>query len=227
MRISSLRGRSALVLLLINLAVGGLTVAAFLVTARGISEGFAKRYAEKHAQLDKSRILAPIRREVALARKLADSEIMRAWCRSERDPSARARALAELESFRRSFEDQSYFFIPAASRHYYFNNAADEFHGRELRYTLDPADSANAWYFSTMKTVADFALHVDSSEQLGLLKVWINVLVKDHDDKVGLVGTGVDLSAFMQETAQSGDQAVTTVEFSRMSWATSGCMIDT
>ena len=211
MRISSLRGRSALVLLLINLAVGGLTVAAFLVTARGISEGFAKRYAEKHAQLDKSRILAPIRREVALARKLADSEIMRAWCRSERDPSARARALAELESFRRSFEDQSYFFIPAASRHYYFNNAADEFHGRELRYTLDPADSANAWYFSTMKTVADFALHVDSSEQLGLLKVWINVLVKDHDDKVGLVGTGVDLSAFMQETAQSGDQAVTTV----------------
>ena len=211
MRISSLRGRSALVLLLINLAVGSLTVGAFLVTARGISEGFGKRFAEKHALLDKSRILAPIRREVALARKLADSDVMRAWCRSERNPAARATALAELESYRRSFADQSYFFIPAASGNYYFNNAADAFRGRELRYTLDRTDASNAWYFTTMATVDDFALHVDSSEQLGLLKVWINVLVKDRGAKVGLVGTGVDLSAFMQETAQSGDQAVTTV----------------
>ncbi|MDR3671834.1 MAG: SpoIIE family protein phosphatase [Holophaga sp.] len=211
MRASSLRGRSALVLLLINLSVGILTVAGFLVTARGISQAFARRFAEKHALLDKSRILAPIQREVALALKLADSQVMRSWCRAERDPAARTMALAELESFRRAFSDHSYFFIPAASRHYYFNNATDEFHGQELRYTLDPADPANTWYFQTMATVDDFALHVDSSEQLGLLKVWINVLVKDQGRKIGLVGTGVDLSAFMQEAARSGDRAVSTV----------------
>ena len=211
MRLSSLRGRSALVLLLINLVVGALTVAGFLVTARGISQAFARRFAEKHALLDKSRILAPIQREVALARKLADSQVMRSWCRAERDPAARAMGLAELESFRRAFSDHSYFFIPAASRHYYFNDAADGFRGQELRYTLDPADPANAWYFQTMATVDDFALHVDSSEQLGLLKVWINVLVKDQGRKIGLVGTGVDLSAFMRETARSGDRAVSTV----------------
>jgi serine phosphatase RsbU (regulator of sigma subunit) len=211
MRIVSLRGRSALVLLLINLVVGALTVGAFLVTARGIAQAFARRFAEKHALLDKSRILAPIQREVALARKLADSEVMRAWCRAEADPAAARMARAELESFRQAFSDHSYFFIPAASRHYYFNNAADEFRGHELRYTLDPADPANAWYFKTMASEEAFSLHVDSSEQLGLLKVWINVLVQDGRRKLGLVGTGVDLSAFMRETAQSGDRAVTTV----------------
>jgi sigma-B regulation protein RsbU (phosphoserine phosphatase) len=211
MRIASLRGRSALVLLLINLLVGALTVAAFLVTARGVANAFARRFAEKSALLDKARVLAPIEREVALARKLADSDVMRAWCRAEDDPAARTAALAELASFRRAFADHSYFFVPATSRHYYFNNAADEFRGRELSYTLEPGDPDNTWYFDTMATVPEFALHVDSSQHLGLLKVWINVVVQDHGRKVGLAGTGVDLSAFMRETTQGGDRAVTTV----------------
>jgi len=213
----SLRNRSALVLVLVNLLVGALTVAGFLVIARGIAQDFARRLAAKNALLDKSRILAPIQREVALARKLADSQVLRAWCRNEGDPQARAAAMAELESFRQVFADHSYFFIPAASRHYYYNNASNEFHGQELRYTLDRRDPANAWYDATLATVPDFALHVDSDEQLGLFKVWINVLVKAagvqgaQGAKLGMAGTGADLSAFMRSTAQGGDPAVTTV----------------
>jgi serine phosphatase RsbU (regulator of sigma subunit) len=216
-RLTSLRGRSALTLLLINLLVGALTVAAFLGIARGISERFARRFAEKQALVDQGRILAPIRREVALARKLADSDVLRAWCRNEGDPAARAAAMGELESFRRAFADHSYFFIPTASRHYYFNDAAGQFRGRELRYTLAPGAATDAWYFQTLATVPDFALHVDLSPQLGLLKVWINVVVVDGQGrKVGLVGTGVDLSAFLKETAQSGDRAVSTVLLDRL-----------
>jgi serine phosphatase RsbU (regulator of sigma subunit) len=210
----SLRYRSALVLVLVNLLVGALTVAGFLVIARGIAQNVARRLAEKNALLDKSRILAPLQREVALARKLADSQVLRAWCRNEGDPRARAMAMAELESFRQAFADHSYFFIPAASRHYYYNNASDAFHGQELRYTLDPRDPANAWYDATMASVPDFALHVDSDEHLGQFKVWINVLVKEpgaHGAKLGMAGTGADLSDFMRTTAQGGDPAVTTV----------------
>jgi len=215
----SLRNRSVLVLVLVNLLVGALTVAGFLVIARGIARDFARRLAEKNALLDKSRILAPIQQEVALARKLADSQVLRAWCRNEGDSRARAAAMAELESFRQAFADHSYFFIPAASRHYYYNNAGNEFHGQELRYTLDRRDPANAWYDATLATVPDFALHVDSDEQLGLFKVWINVLVKDPGApgvKLGMAGTGADLSAFMRSTAQGGDPAVTTVLVDRL-----------
>jgi hypothetical protein len=101
----SLRNRSVLVLVLVNLLVGALTVAGFLVIARGIAQDFARRLAEKNALLDKSRILAPIQQEVALARKLADSPVLRAWCRNEGDSRARAAAMAELESFRQAFAD--------------------------------------------------------------------------------------------------------------------------
>jgi serine phosphatase RsbU (regulator of sigma subunit) len=211
MQSTSLRGRSALILLLINLVVGAMTVAAFLGIARGLSTAFSRRFAEKQALLDRSRILAPIEREVALAQKLADSEVLRLWCRSERDPAARRMALAELDSFRRAFADHSYFFIPAGSRSYYFNNAGNQFAGRELRYTLDPSRAADRWYFEAMGAGPDYSLHVDSAKALGLLKVWINVLVKDQGRRVGMAGTGVDLSAFMKEASQSGDRAVTTV----------------
>jgi len=62
-----------------------------------------------------------------------------------------------------------------------------------------------------MDTVDDFALHVDSDVALNLLKVWINVVVKDGDRKVGLAGTGVDLSAFMHELKAGGDRSTVSI----------------
>ncbi len=215
MRIRSLKGRLIVIILAIYATVGLLTLAAFLVTARTIADGFGRRFAEKHAFLDKSRILMPLEREVALARKLADAEVLKRWCRAENDPQTRIQALAELESYRRLFADRSWFFVVDGSRHYYFNNARDEFRGRELRYTLDPQDPTMAWYFSALKAVDSYALHVDSSEQLGLLKVWINVVVKDGDRKVGLAGTGLDLTGFAHEIVQSGEKGVLTILMDR------------
>lgn len=215
MRVHSLKGRLVVISIAIYVAVGCLTLAAFLVTARTIADKFGRLFAEKHAFLDKSRILTPLEREIALARKLADTDVLRRWCGSETDPGNRAQALAELESYRRIFSDKSWFFVVDGSRRYYFNNARDEFRGRELRYTLDRQDPTMAWYFDTMRTIDGYTLHVDSSEQLGLLKVWINVVIKDGDRKVGLAGTGLDLSGFTQEIVQSGEKGVLTILMDR------------
>lgn len=211
MELRSLKVRSALVITAIFALVGALTLAAFLMAARAIVETFGRRFAEQHAVLDKNRILGPIQREVALAQKLADSAQLRAWLRAEDDPSARAAALAELDSFRRLFRDGSVFFVHDTSRHYYFNNAADEFRGRELRYVLDPADPTMAWYAAAMREIETFALHVDSSEQLGLLKVWINVVVRDGGRKVGLAGTGMDLTDFVKRVVQGRERGVAAI----------------
>jgi HAMP domain-containing protein len=211
MRVRSLKGRLVVIILGIYLLVGCLAVFAFVLAARAIAANFGMRFAQQHALLDKSRILTPVEREVALARKLADSDLLRNWCGAEENPALKAQALAELESYRRMFMDHSYFFVVDPSRHYYFNNAQNQFRGHELRYTLNSQDPSMAWYFSTMKTVDDFALHVDSSEQLGLYKLWINVVVKNGDRKVGLAGTGLDLSGFLKEIVQSGEKGVVTV----------------
>ncbi len=202
MALRSLRSRSILMVTALYALVGSLTLGAFFLVAERLVEAFGRRFAEQHAVLDKHRILAPIHREVVLARKLADAPILKDWLRREQDPALRRMALAELDSHRRFFSAGSYFVMHEASRKYYVNNAPGEFTGRELRYKVDPRDPTMAWYGTTLREVDDFALHVDRSEQLGLVKVWINVVVKDEGRKVGLGGTGLDLTTFLKDLSQ-------------------------
>jgi len=209
MHLSSLKLRTILTILAIYVVVGAVSLAAFFWAAQGISETFGRRFAEKNALLDKERLLGPVRREVALARKLSDSETIRTLCRAEDDPRALAAGLAELEGFRRAFSDRSCFFVVAKSRNYYYGD--EKAPAKEPRYTIQPGDINNQWYFDTMAKVDDFELHVDSNVPLGLLKVWVNVIVKDDGRKVGLAGTGVDLSDFMHEVVKSGDKSALTV----------------
>ncbi len=203
MPLNSLRGKSVLIILVVYGAVGLAGLAGFGLAGRRAVNRFGRNFAESRARLSREQVLAPLRREVALARKLADDPTLLDWIRSGEDPSGKPRAMAQLESFRRAFQDHSWFLAVDRSRHYYFNDAQGSFAGRELRYTLDPRQPSMAWYGEAMAKAQDFELHVDSSEQLGLLKVWINVAVWDGQRKVGLCGTGIALSGFLDEILRS------------------------
>ncbi len=82
--------------------------------------------------------LATLIREVSLAETLSSSQAIRDWARQEDDPDLKQRGLAELEHFRRSFADGSYFFVIDASGNYYFNDAANAYAGDQLRYAVKP-----------------------------------------------------------------------------------------
>jgi signal transduction histidine kinase len=190
-----------------------MTVAIYLVTALGsyavlawIVDGIANRLgvelAEKEVLYNKERGLQPLLREIALARKMADSPLLRSWARAEADPALKTQAIAELESYRRSYRDGSYFFVVAASGNYYFNDARGGFDGRQLRYTLDSAKPDDAWYFATLKKSQEVQLNVNPDAHLKVTKVWINVLMKEGDEVLGVVGTGIDLSRFVREIVE-------------------------
>ncbi len=210
-RFRSLRGRFLLLISVIYVAVGGLAAAGFFQVAGGIIRSLAASYARQYASQQKGRLLARLEREVVLARKLVDSPLLLRFCLDEADPVKRGLALEELESYRRLFADRSYFFVVDASGHYYFNNAADEFRGKELRYTVTRGDPTTAWYFATLEHVSDFALHVDNSAQLGVTKVWVNAVVKDGEKKVGLGGSGLDLTPFLKDVVHSPEAGVETI----------------
>ncbi len=208
---ASLKKRFILLVGGICLLVAVLSVAAFLYVSRRVVDGFGASFAVKAAALEKARLLQRLQPDIALARKLADSPLLKKWCSRDEDSEIRSQALAELESFRRLFSGGCYFLAVDATRHYYFNDAADGFRGRELRYTLDPRDPTMAWYFQAMRSPDDFALHVDTSEQLGVTKVWINVAIRDNGRRVGLGGSGIDLTGFVRDMVRSRDPGVDTV----------------
>jgi signal transduction histidine kinase len=156
-------------------------------------------FAEKQVLYDRERTLAPIRREVTLASMLATSPTLLAWAADEEDPALTARGLAELESFRRAFADGSFFFGIARSRHYYYDDAGRQYAGRELRYTLDPTDENDRWFFATLDQPEPCLLNVDFDEKIQVTKLWVNCVVRDGSEPVGIVGTGIDLSTFIRD----------------------------
>lgn len=210
-RFAGLRGRFLLLVLGVFVGVGAVAAFGLFRVADHIIHTLGAGYATQYANQSRGRILARVQRELVLAQKLVDSPLLKRWAANEADPELTRLSLAELDSYRKLFDDNSYFFIIDASRNYYFNNAANEFAGRELRYQMDPDEPSLAWYFATMKNVDAFDLHVDNNPQLGVTKIWINAIVRADDGrKLGLGGSGLDLSAFLKDIVRSTDTGVET-----------------
>lgn len=179
--------------------------------AENIVEQWAVRYAEKQVLYDKSRTLQPILREVALARQLAHSQHLKRWARQPDNPALTQQAIAEMESFRQSFQDKSYFVALTSNGAYYHNNAQNEFAGRELRYTLDPKAEKDVWFFDLVKQQRDLHINVNPDEALGITKLWIDVLIRDGSDILGMAGTGLDLTDFIRNVVEENVPGVTSM----------------
>jgi serine phosphatase RsbU (regulator of sigma subunit) len=194
--------------------IGALTVLGFLLSVRGLDVLFAGRFAQTQALLEKNRILSRIEREVALALKLADDPIIRLWAVGE-DPSLKSLAMAELESYRRSFTDHSYFIAPLATRRYYIHNSSSANDQVQVT-TLDPGLASDQWYFDTLRTVDSFALNVDYDRVIQAAKVWINVVLRDQAGrKIGVGGTGIDITDFVKSILQPSDSRTVTILVNR------------
>ena len=192
--------------------IGLLTFFAFRFALHKVEEDFGTQLVKRESLLVKNKTLSFIRAEVVLSSQMVDSPVLKLWAQNENDPTLKALALQELESYRKNFRDRSMFFIIDHSGNYYFNNAANEFKNRELRYTLNPENINDQWYFTTMKKVENFALNVDYDNHLNVTKVWINTIVRGNDaKKVALAGTGFELTDFINALVHSNEEGLTTV----------------
>lgn len=209
-----LRAKSALALCL---CIGVVLVLAAVAgwRALGIIEAnLGSAYARNVTQYNKQRILAPVSRELALSQRLADSQVTRRYLLDEKNPEKRALFFSEAEGYRGAFQDHSYFLISGLSRNYYFNDSHTPFSDR-ARYALKPGVAHDAWFFATMKNTRDFNINVDPDVKLKVTKVWFNVMVKEKGRNIGLAGTGLDLTSFLDRFITSNETGVTPMILNR------------
>lgn len=201
-------------LLLTGLLVVASATAAWYASrqlAENIVAQWAVRYAEKQVLYDKSRLLQPIVREMALSRQFANSQEIRAWARNPGDPALTRRAFAEMENYRQNFADRSYFVALRDSGRYYHNNAKNEFAGKEYRYTLSPKKPEDRWFYDIIRQQRDLHINVNPDVNLGVTKLWIDVLVRDGDTILGVAGTGLDLTAFIHAVVDQTQPGMTSL----------------
>lgn len=164
-------------------------------------------FAEKQVLYDRARGLETLTREVALAQTLARSPVVLEWAADEGDAAKRRRGLAEFEHYRSTFSDHSYFFVVDGSGNYYFNDSADSYAGSQYRYTLSPENPRDGWYYTTIKGHG-CQLNVDHDDVLAVTKVWINCVVEANGRKLGILGTGLDLTTFLSQVVNSDQEGV-------------------
>lgn len=175
----------------------------FDVLKNDIISGLGSQFTERQVRYNRARILQPLLRELALARKLADSHLLKRWALNEEDPTLRSEALKELEGYRRFFSDRSFFFVHGETLRYYYNDRENNYAGKEFQYKLNPNDPEDRWYFASLESGAPYKLNVDHDEHLGVTKIWLNVVVQGDNKPLGIVGTGLDLSEFIAKVAKA------------------------
>jgi len=168
-----------------------------------INEQWAEQLAEHQVKFDKHRTLAPIIREVNLALKLAVEPDIINMALHEDDVEVKNRALKVLEQYRTNFRDHSYFAAFSRSGNYYANDAENQYHSKEFRYTLSKDKPSDRWFFATLENNKDYDINVNEDAELGVTKVWINVLIRHNSKVLGVIGTGIDISEFLNSAVDT------------------------
>lgn len=185
---------------------------AYRELSEDIIERWGRQVAEIQVRYDSARLLQSLEREIGLARQMADSATLIQWAEAPEDPALKAMAIRQMESFRNNFRDNSYFLALRKTRQYFYNNAANEFAGNQLRYVLNPDNPDDAWFFRLIDQGRDFHLNINPDTELGVTKLWIDVLMRNADNEiVGMVGTGLNLDRFLQDIVDTGQDGITTL----------------
>lgn len=202
-----LRGKSLLALMLSFLLAIGLAALVGREALHSVQNRFGEDYARNIVQLNRERLYAPVSRELALAQRLADSEITRAWLKDEDDPAKRDLFFREAAGYQRAFSDHAYFAASAQSGGYY-SNAHDQPFSDSSRYVLSPDSDKDGWFYATLASDVPYRINVDRSQVTGDIKVWFNMVVVDGAQRLGLVGSGISLNAFVEEFIAANETGV-------------------
>ncbi len=172
----------------------------FSQMVKEINQQWGEQFTERQVLFDKHRTLSPLIREIRLARQMAIEPAIIEMAMHEENADVRRRALEVMEKYRFNFRDHSYFAAFSRSNHYYFNDAAGQYSGNQFRYTLSSKQKNDYWFYATLKQGSDYQVNIDPDLHLGVVKVWINVLIRSGDEVLGVIGTGIDLTDFIKDS---------------------------
>lgn len=213
---SGLRLRLLLLMPAVYLLVVTVAFFGFRGLIRRVTEPLGRGYAKRYALSNRALIQEPLTREISLVRQMAESPALKDWARNETDQNFRAKALAELENYRRHLQEKTWFCVINAGLNYYYDDGSEKYDDSKLVYTLKPDVADDAWYFATIRDVAEYALNVNYDRALDTRKVWINAVMRTKDGvPLGIVGTGLDLTGFLNEFIDRSEPGVQNIILDR------------
>ncbi|MHC6203105.1 methyl-accepting chemotaxis protein [Breznakiellaceae bacterium SP9] len=135
------------------------------------------------------RLEASVDQEIAIALKMAYSPLIQRYFLRPDDPALQELAFQEIAGYRRAFTGNNIFWINDIDRQFYFGDAAT--------YTLDPNDPESYWYNMTLYETERYNFNINYNPEIQRTFLWVNAPVFNQGKPIGIVGTGIDLSGFI------------------------------
>ena len=173
-----------------------------------INEQWAQKLTQRQVTFDKYRTLLPIMREVKIAKEMAKDQAIINMALDDQDPQKYKNGILALEKHRLKFHENTYFAAFVQSGNYYFNDAMNQYKDDQYRYTLSEKKKDDSWFFKAIKLQNDFQINVNKDTELGTVKVWINYLLKDKGETIGVIGTGLSLETFLKESVDIAQEGI-------------------
>jgi len=150
-------------------------------------------------ETERIRLESSLNSEIAIAIKLSNSPLIKRFLIDPEDTYLEMVALEELESYRSAFSSYSIFWI--SDRDMMFHSDDSE------PYWLDANDPVNYWYNMTLYETEVYNFNINYNPDLNMIRLWINAPVfNDMDEPVGMVGTGIEISEFIDSIYRNIDE---------------------
>ncbi|MDR0583971.1 MAG: methyl-accepting chemotaxis protein [Treponema sp.] len=135
------------------------------------------------------RLEASVNSEIAIAIKMAGSPLIQRYFLDPGNPVLEALALEEIAGYRRAFAGNSVFWVNDIDKRFYSDDA--------YSYTVDPDNPADYWYKMTLYETEVYNFNINYNENINKTLLWINAPVFDNGKPTGMLGTGIDLTGFI------------------------------
>ncbi|MGO4999374.1 biofilm regulation protein phosphatase SiaA [Oceanisphaera sp. W20_SRM_FM3] len=174
----------------------------------GVQEHFGRAFALNFTQLNRQNILVPLSRDLALAQRFADSILMQQWLSQEDNPQDKALLFRESEGYLKDFSSHSFFIISTQSGAYYYREANKAFDGQP-EYTLKANNPDDSWFYNVLANGQQVNINVNRDARLQTTRVWLNILIEAQGKVLGMAGTGIDLTQFIEQFIATDEVGVT------------------
>jgi signal transduction histidine kinase/CheY-like chemotaxis protein/HPt (histidine-containing phosphotransfer) domain-containing protein len=169
------------------ISIGGTVV--FVFYMRRLSENKIEQSLNLTIEDMKLRMVNVVETELRLSVKMANDPLIKKYFLNPGDPDLQEQAFVELEAYRQNFRSGSVFWVNDVDRTLYYDG--------EASYTVDPDNPDNYWYDMTLYETEKYNFNINHNPNLRTTNLWVNAPVFESEKAIGIVGTGVDLTEFL------------------------------
>ena len=173
---------------------------AFIFSMRQIIRANKGSELSQILEIERMRLETSVNSEIAIALQMANSPLIKRYFVNPYDAKLEKDALEEFASYRLAFSSYTVFWV---------NDTSLAFHSDdEPPFILDPDDPVNYWYNMTLYETEVYNFNINYNPDLNTIRLWINAPVfDDGHNPIGMVGTGIELSDFINMIYQNiGDR---------------------